>query len=64
MIGVSITKRMETTMSIQVCPLSQMNFDNMENGGEKAFLTNPKHQNHVSQCGEHDCHANNKMKGD
>ena len=41
-----------------------MNFDYKENGRKKAFLANPKHQYHVSQCGEHDCHANNKKKGD
>ena len=27
--------------------------------GKKAFITNPKHQHYVSQCGEHDCSANN-----
>ena len=26
----------------------------------KASLANPKHQHHVSQCGEHDCSANKK----
>ena len=26
----------------------------------KAFLVNPKHQYHVSQCGEHDYNAYNK----
>ena len=30
----------------------------------KAFLAIPKHQYRVSQCGEHDCTANNKMNGD
>ena len=30
----------------------------------KAFLANPKHQHHVSQCGEHDCNAPNKKKVD
>ena len=29
-----------------------------------AFLANPKHQDHVSFCGEHDCSANNKNNGD
>ena len=33
----------------------------MEN---KAFLANPKHLDLVSQCGEHDCSANNKENGD
>ena len=42
MIAKPTTKRKETIMSIQVCLLSLMNFDNMENGGKKAFLTNPK----------------------
>ena len=63
-IVVPITKRMETIMSIQVCLLSQMNFDNIENGGKKAFLASPKNQYHVSQGGEHVCHAKNKKKGD
>ena len=61
---VPITKKIETIMSIQVCLLSRMNFDNMENGGKEAFLANPKHQYVVSQCGEQDCHANNKKNGD
>ena len=30
----------------------------------KAFLTNPKNQDHVSQYGELDCSANNKRNGD
>ena len=30
----------------------------------KAFLAYPKHQYHVSQCGEHGCSANNKMNRD
>ena len=30
----------------------------------KAFLTNPKHQDCLSQCGEHDCSANNKKNRD
>ena len=29
----------------------------------KAFLPNPKHQDRVSQCGEHDCSVNNKKNG-
>ena len=51
-------------MSIQVCLIWRMNFDYKENGRTKAFLANPKHQYHVSQCGEQDCHANNKENGD
>ena len=47
-------------MSIQVCLTSQMNFDQKENGGKKAFLANPKYQYHVSQYGEYGCHANSK----
>ena len=49
---------------IQVSHISWMNFDYNENGGNKAFLTNPKQQYNVSQRGEHDCHANNKKNGD
>ena len=30
----------------------------------KAFLANPKHQDHVSQSREHDYSANNKKSGD
>ena len=30
----------------------------------KAFLSNPKHQYHVSKQGEHDCSAHNKKNGD
>ena len=29
---------------------------------KKVFLANPKQQDCVSQCGEHDCSANNKKK--
>ena len=32
--------------------------------GRKVFLANPKHQDHVSQYGEHDCSANSKNNGD
>ena len=49
-----ITKRMDITMSIQVCLISRMNFDYEKNGGKKAFLANPKHQYRVSQYGEHE----------
>ena len=41
-----------------------MNFDYKENGGMKALLANPKHQYHVSQCGEHDCSAQHKKNVD
>ena len=61
---VPITKKMDIIMNIQVCLISHMNFGYKENGGKKAFLTNPKHQYHVSQCGVHDCRANNKKNGD
>ena len=30
----------------------------------KAFLANIKHQDHVSQSGEHDSSANNKKNGE
>ena len=30
----------------------------------KGFLANPKHQYGISQCGEHDCSAQNKGYGD
>ena len=60
MIVAVVTKRMEITMSIQVCLISWMNFDYKENGGNKAFPANPKHQNWVSQYGEDNYSANNK----
>ena len=41
MIVLPITKKIEITMSIQVCLISWMNFDHMESGGKKAFLANP-----------------------
>ena len=55
---------MEIILIIQVCLISQVNFDCKENGGKKAFLANPKDQYCVSQYGEHDCSANNKKNGD
>ena len=59
-IVVPITKRMQTNMSAQVDLILRVNFDHMENGGKKDFLSNPKHQYSISKCGEHDCSANNK----
>ena len=64
MIAKPITKRMENVIGIQLCLVSLMNFDYKENGGKRALLANPKHQCHVSQCGEHDCSTNNKKNGD
>ena len=29
---------------------------------KEPFLANPKHQDRVSQCGEHDCSANKKNR--
>ena len=63
MVAMPITKRMESVMGIQVCPISWLNFDYTENGGKKAFPANPKHQYCVSYYGEHDCNANNKKNG-
>ena len=31
---------------------------------KKAFFANPKHQDRVPQCREHDCNANNKKDKD
>ena len=42
MIVVPITKRMEIIMSIQVCLISQINFDYKENGGKKSFSCKSK----------------------
>ena len=64
MIVLPITKRKVIIISIQVCLISQMNFDYKENGGKKSILANQKHQYHVSQCREHDFSANNKKNKD
>ena len=64
MIVMPKTKRTEIVMSIQLCLISRVNIDYEENAGKKAFHANPKHQYRVSQCGEHDCHANNKRNRD
>ena len=64
MITMGITKKTEIVMGIQVCLISRMNFDYMENGGKKAFPANPNHQYHAFHYGEHDCNANNKKNGD
>ena len=48
MIVVPTAKRIEIITSIEICLDSQMNMKYMENGGSKAFLTNPKHQDCVS----------------
>ena len=63
-IVVPIKKLMEIIMCIHIFLISQMNFDYMEHGGKKAFHANPKHQYRASQCGDSDCHANNKKNGD
>ena len=60
MIVVTITKRIEIVMSIQVCLISQINFDYKENNGKNSIFANPKQQYRVSQYEEHDCSANNK----
>ena len=61
-IFVPITKRMEIIMSIEAYLISQINFDYEENDGKKAFPTNLKHQDRVSQWGEHDCCPKNKNR--
>ena len=64
MIVMRIIRRIEIVISIQLYLISWINFDYMENGGKYAFLANPKHQNRVSECGKHDCSANNKKNRD
>ena len=54
---------MEIIMNIEVCLISQMNFDHKEHARKKALLANSKHQYHVSECGEHYYHAKNKKNG-
>ena len=60
MIAVLMTKQMEIISKIQVCFISWMNFDYNEMVERKAFITNPKHQDRISQCREHDCNGNDK----
>ena len=48
-IVMTITKRIDIIMGIQVCLTSQMSFDYKENDRKKTFLVNPKHQHRVSQ---------------
>ena len=55
---------MEIITSTEVYLISHMNFDYKENGEKKAILASLKHQHCVSQCGDHDCHANNEKNGD
>ena len=55
---------MEISMGFHVRLILMMNIKYKENGGKKAFLANPKIQYRVSQCGEHDCSAHNKMNLD
>ena len=64
LIVVPIMKKMDIIQSIQVCLISQMKFDYKENGGKRNFLINPKHQDRVSQCREHDSSANKKKNRD
>ena len=63
-IVIAITKRMEIVISIQVSRISRMNFDYKKNGGKKIFYCKSKHEDRVSQCGEHDCSANDKNNED
>ena len=51
-------------MSIEVCPIYRINFDQRKIVERKTFLANPKHKYRVSQRGEHDFSANNKMNED
>ena len=60
---VTIVRR-EIIMRIKVCHILWINFDSKENGRKKALLANPKHQYHVSQCGQRDYHGSNKKNGD
>ena len=64
MIVVPITKRTEIIISIQICLISWTNINYKENGQMQRLLANPKHQNCVSQYGEHDCNASKKKNGD
>ena len=47
-----IGKRMEITISIQVCLISRMNTNYKENGGKKSFSCKPKAINIVYPKGE------------
>ena len=64
MIVVPITIRMEIIMSIEVCPISWVNINFMENGGKKSFSCKSKALISCAQCGKHDFSAHNKKNGD
>ena len=64
MIVVPITKGIEIVIGIQVCLISWMKIDFRENSGKKPFTANLRLQYRASQCGEHDCCANNRKNGD
>ena len=55
---------MEIIKGYPVFLILWINIDYEVNGGKKALLGNPKHQYRLYQCGEHDCHGNNKKNGD
>ena len=60
MVLVSLTKRMEIIVSIQVSPIPLMSINCKDTVERKAFPAKPKYQHRVSQCGEDDCSAHNK----
>ena len=62
--GCSAQSQKEWRLLWEVCLIWWINFDYKENGGEKAFLANPKHQYCASQWRENYCSANNKKNGD
>ena len=64
MIVVLIRKAKKIITSIEVSLISWLNINYKKNDGKKTFLVNLKHQFRASQCGEHDCSANNEKDGD
>ena len=64
MIVVALTKKMEIIMSTQVVSFCRGTLITRKTVERKAFLANPKHKHRASQCGEHDCSASSKNRGD
>ena len=57
-----ITKRMEIIMESKFVSFHGITLIIRKVVERKAFMANAKRQFHVSQCGEHDCSAENKNR--
>ena len=60
MVVMPTTKRMEIIMSIQVCLISQINFDYKENGRKKRFYGKSKASKSCILMLKHGCSAQNE----